>query len=305
MRLSQAHCALELGFECDGTAVKRTEFPGLNYLRLQALSVSITKTAAGSIEVGPGVNILGINIEGAVIARSAFPSQIIICPSRSMFFIRGPVRLSALAARGDHKLQTLSWHSNALPALEQWLQGHLQGKASVPTKPKNYGSKPIDPFFRDTLKRFEEAKSAAGDLTEPLLLSVIYESVGRIMVGGDQMQLTPLPSELPESLVRLAGAVRQKPSNNWSLKEASEMASYSPFHFSRVFKQLVGYGFHEYVDRCRTEQAVDLLLNSELSVDHVATQAGFGTTQGLRESVREYIGLVPSEFRSIPEIAEV
>ena len=36
-------------------------------------------------------------------------------------------------------------------------------------------------------------------------------------------------------------------------------------------------------------------------VDLVASTCGFGTTQGLRESVKEYLGLVPSELRTIPE----
>ena len=76
------------------------------------------------------------------------------------------------------------------------------------------------------------------------------------------------------------------------------------FQDVRVFKQMVGYGFHEYVDRCRTELAVNLLVSSNIAVDNVATNAGFGTTQGLRESVRDYLGLVPSEFRSLPEVYE-
>ena len=303
MRVNGNDSAFELGFECGGAGIKRTEFPGLNFLRLEALSVSLQKSANGTINVAAGVNILGVNIEGSVIARVGPNSPVVICPARSMFFVRGPIRMSALAARGEHRLQMLSWHSQAIPALDHWLHGHGINRTSRGMA-RNFGSKPIDPHFRESLKRFEEAKTNGSDATEPLLISVIYEAVGRIMLGPDQMQLSPVPVDLPDSLSRLSEAVRKKPSSNWSLKEASAMASYSPFHFSRVFKQLVGYGFHEYVDRCRTEHAVTLLVSSDLSVDHVATQAGFGTTQSLREAVREYVGLVPSEFRTLPEMFE-
>ncbi len=266
------------------------------------MSVGLQKSTNGSISVASNTNILGINMDGAVIARSV-GAKVVIVPPRSMFFIKGPVRLSALAARGDHKLQTLSWQSAALPVLDQWLQTHGPGR-NTKGYSRSVGCKPIDPNFVETIKRFEEAKTVASELTEPLLLSIIHEAVGRIMVGSDEMQLAPLPTELPDPLVKLAALVRKSPAGNWSLKEASDMASYSPFHFSRVFKQLVGYGFHEYVDRCRTELAVSLLVSSDLAVDHVATQAGFGTTQGLRESVRDYLGLVPSEFRSLPDLYE-
>ncbi|MBC8064742.1 MAG: helix-turn-helix transcriptional regulator [Chlorobia bacterium] len=283
--------------------MKRTEFPGLSYLKLEAFSVSVPKSTGGSIGVASGVNVLGVNMDGAIIARSTSSSRVIIVPPRSMFFIKGFVRLSALAAKGEHRLQTLSWHSASLPSLDQWLQTLAPGR-NTKGMSRNVGCKPIDPDFVETIKRFEEAKLERTEITEPLLLSVVYESVGRIMVGSDEMQLSPLPRGLPEPITKLTEAVRKKPNGNWSLKEASDMASYSPFHFSRVFKQMVGYGFHEYVDRCRTELAVNMLVTSDIAVDNVATNSGFGTTQGLRESVRDYLGLVPSEFRSLPEVYE-
>ena len=283
--------------------MKRTEFPGLNYVRLEALSVNVPKTSSGVISVASGVCALGINLEGSVVVRSMASSRVVIVPARSMFFVRGPVRLSALVARGDHKLQVVSWQSNTLSALDLWLQTYGPGR-NVKGLSRNLGCKPIDPHLHGLISRFEEAKAENGELTEPLLVSVVYEAVSRIMVGSDEMQLSPLPAELPKALTKLSVAVRKEPSGNWSLKEASEFASYSPFHFSRVFKQLVGYGFHEYVDRCRTELAVELLVSTDLPVDHIATQAGFGTTQGLRESVREYLGFVPSEFRSLPDVFE-
>ena len=79
------------------------------------------------------------------------------------------------------------------------------------------------------------------------------------------------------------------------------MAGYSPFHFSRVFKQIVGYGFHEYVDRCRTAMAVDQLCSTDSPADLIAASCGFGTSHGLRESMKEYLGLVPSELRAMTE----
>jgi len=134
-----------------------------------------------------------------------------------------------------------------------------------------------------------------------LMLSAIYEAVAKLMVSADEVQLATVPEDLPETLRILTQKVRSSPALAWPLKEAADMAGYSPFHFSRVFKQLVGYGFHEYVDRCRTESAIDMLISTESAVDLVASSCGFGTTQGLRESVKEYLGLVPSELRSLPE----
>jgi AraC family transcriptional regulator len=128
--------------------------------------------------------------------------------------------------------------------------------------------------------------------------------VARLVVGADQVQLAAVPLDLPDTIRDLVAKVRASPSLAWPLKDAADMAGYSPFHFSRVFKNLVGYGFHEYVDRSRTECAVEMLCTTDNAVDVVASSCGFGTTQGLRESVKEYLGLVPSELRSIPEPIE-
>lgn len=300
MRNPANDSALDMNFECGQPGVKKIELPGLGILKLEHLGVSVPRSVSGTVGAAAGINVLGVNLEGAIIARAASYSRVLIVPPRSIFFLRGPVRLTSLVARGDHRIQLLSWGSVSIPALDQWLQATAPGRHAK-GQYRSIGCKPIDPHFAEALKRFEEARTVSNELSEPLLVSAVYEMVGRIMVGGEQMLLSPLPGDLPEPIQRLTEAVRKNPAGSWSLKEASDMASYSPFHFSRVFKQLVSYGFHEYVDRCRTELAVGMLVSTDKAVDIVAAQSGFGTTQGLRESVREYLGLVPSEFRSLPE----
>jgi transcriptional regulator GlxA family with amidase domain len=161
--------------------------------------------------------------------------------------------------------------------------------------------KPIDPYYKEAIDRFNKALAGPPDSVEPLVVSFLYEVCTKIMSSVDQVQLAATPLDLPETIKELITKVRQNPALAWPLKDAADMAGYSPFHFSRVFKNLVGYGFHEYVDRCRTECAVELLVTTEMAVDLVAGTCGFGTTQGLRESVKEYLGLVPSELRAIPD----
>ena len=68
-----------------------------------------------------------------------------------------------------------------------------------------------------------------------------------------------------------------------------------------MFKAIVGYGFHEYVDRCRTELAVRMLSTTDEPVDIISAEAGFGTAQSLRESVKYHLGLLPSELRAAPD----
>ena len=46
--------------------------------------------------------------------------------------------------------------------------------------------------------------------------------------------------------------------------------------------------------------AIKKMEAGETSVDEVALACGFGSTQALRDSFREYLGLLPSELKTAP-----
>jgi AraC-like DNA-binding protein len=266
---------------------------------LETHQAGLAKIAPGTVTVPSQFNALAINYRGTLLVRSATNSRLIVVPPRSITFLKGRLKLGVVAARGDHSTQILSWASAVTPLLEHWINQRLQSR-SAGHSVRQIACKPIDPHLQSAVERLENARNS-GESVELLMLSAIYEVVAKLMMGGDEVQLATIPDDLPETLKNLTAKVRTTPAMGWPLKEAADMAGYSPFHFSRVFKQLVGYGFHEYVDRCRTECAIDLLVTSDSPVDIVASTCGFGTTQGLRESIKEYLGLVPSELRSMPE----
>lgn len=291
---------IDVNFDCGASpgALKRTDVPGMNYIRLENLSGTVTRTATGYLVVPTGMCALCVNMKGTIIARTGMQGKLVLIPPRSITFVRG-TRLILQAARGEHQSQLLSWEGRVTPLLENWITTKVNRATSG--NPRTVACRPIDPHFRSTVARFDQAASNPGETMEPLMVSVIYEFVARLMIGSDQVQLAAVPADLPDTIRDLVLRVRQNPALGWPLRDAADAAGYSPFHFSRVFKNLVGYGFHEYVDRCRTECAVELLCSSDQAVDQVASSCGFGTTQGLRESVKEYLGLVPSELRSVPE----
>ena len=295
---------VDIQFECgaSATGLKRAEMPGMSYVRLETITGSVPRIATGAAFVPNAHNALILNLSGTLLARSAPSGRLVIVAPRSLTFVRAG-RLVVQAARGDHESVLVTWPAGATPVLERWLNGRAGGKASAGSRA--VACKPIDPHFLSAFERFNAAVKGPVEAMEPLVLSVLYEVVARLMSSGDQVQLAALPLDLPETIKELIVKVRKNPAAPWPLKDAADMAGYSPFHFSRVFKQLVGYGFHEFVDRSRTECAVEMLVTTESAVDLVASTCGFGTTQGLRESVKEYLGLVPSELRAVPDAVDM
>ncbi len=274
----------------------------MSHVRHEVISATVQRTSTGVVTVPPHMNSLAINTKGTLIIRPSGHGSLVLAPPRSITYVRNS-RLIVQAARGEHHLHLISWENRVTPLLYAWMEERHRSRSTV-ANVRNVACKPIDPYFVVAVDRFEKALQGSNETMEPQMVSFLYDVISRLMVGQNEVQLAAVPADLPETILQLIDKVRKSPASAWPLKEAADMAGYSPFHFSRVFKSLVGYGFHEYVDRCRTECSVDMLVTTDNPVDLVASTCGFGTTQGLRESVKEYLGLVPSELRNVPDSME-
>lgn len=267
-------------------------------VRVERYAGSVGKTLTGVMNVPEGYSTILRNLDGTFLIRPQVGARVLVVPPQSASFVRGPARVTVQAAKGDHVTEIVIWPSALLLYLDAWVTEQRTPKTGEMRRA--VACKPIHPNLNAALSRLDLAYRA-GDLSEPLLCSALYELVGRLLVGEDEFQLASVPDDLPSTIMDLTKLVQQDPSQPWPLKDAADEAGYSPFHFSRVFKSLAGFGFHEFVDRSRTELAINMLTSTEDPIDVIAAKCGFGTTQGLRESVKEYLGLVPSELRTVPD----
>lgn len=265
------------------------------FLRVEGFDVEVVRTITTQTEVGGESGFLVFSTFGTILYRTERESEWRVVPAQSVTFAEGPVSLLTRYARGTHSCEIVQWGRGALPILEYWLE---QRRHENPGLGRAVGTLPIYPSLKDTYERFRTALESGGPLAEHVVASVILDLAGQILQGDPSHGLASAPKDTPELLMNLISEVRSNPAVPWPLKEAADFVGYSPFHFSRIFKAQVGMGFHEFVDRTRTEFAVHLLTTTDHPIDVVAAEAGFGTTQGLRESVKEYLGLVPSELRS-------
>ena len=60
-----------------------------------------------------------------------------------------------------------------------------------------------------------------------------------------------------------------------SLPELADVASFSPFHFHRIFRALTGEGVAERVRRLRLERAAARLRSTSRSILEIALEAGY------------------------------
>ena len=81
------------------------------------------------------------------------------------------------------------------------------------------------------------------------------------------------------------------------LEEVSEAACFSPFHFHRVFKALLGETLNQFVKRQRLERACYLMSHApERSLTEVALDCGFSSSSDFSRSFKQRYGAPPSLF---------
>ena len=76
------------------------------------------------------------------------------------------------------------------------------------------------------------------------------------------------------------------------------VAAFSPFHFHRVFRGLVGEPVKEHIRRLRLERARSLLRDPGLTMEGIAARCGFESARQLRRVWKEAFGAPPSAART-------
>lgn len=87
--------------------------------------------------------------------------------------------------------------------------------------------------------------------------------------------------------------------NPLSLDELAELACFSPYHFHRIFKGMVGESVKEYVRRLRLERAAAELRHGSASVIQIALDAGYESHEAFTRSFKVIFGASPTQFRRI------
>ncbi|WP_207425817.1 GyrI-like domain-containing protein [Pedobacter sp. SYSU D00535] len=83
-----------------------------------------------------------------------------------------------------------------------------------------------------------------------------------------------------------------------SLEELSEVAQLSKFHFSRVFKTLLGCSPGEYNQRLRLGRArYQLIFPREVFINRIAYDLGFSSTSSFSKSFKKSTQMSPSDWR--------
>jgi AraC family transcriptional regulator len=82
------------------------------------------------------------------------------------------------------------------------------------------------------------------------------------------------------------------------LEELARVAHFSPYHFHRVFRGLVGESVKEHIRRLRLERAAQRLMARRGPIAAIAFEAGYETHESFTRAFSAAFGASPSQFRA-------
>ncbi|GCL71604.1 AraC family transcriptional regulator [Paenibacillus naphthalenovorans] len=83
-----------------------------------------------------------------------------------------------------------------------------------------------------------------------------------------------------------------------SLSRLAAHIAYSPYHFTRIFKERTGIPPLYYVSSLRLQKAKELLLRTNLSVREIVLEIGQQSLGTFTTRFTERVGMTPSDFRN-------
>ena len=93
--------------------------------------------------------------------------------------------------------------------------------------------------------------------------------------------------------------------HNFSVEDLALQVAMSPFHFNRIFKEIVGESVHAYIKRVKLEHAANcLLFNPQATITQAMQEVGFSSNASFSQAFKAYFGETPTKWREIDRANE-
>lgn len=155
------------------------------------------------------------------------------------------------------------------------------------------------PPLADLVVLGELAQAAAESRTDVGLDEVGLVLVARCadVVSGVTRKATKAAARDRRRAVETAMWIDANAHEPIGLDSAAAQAGLSPFHFLRLFRDVLGVTPHQYLVRARLRRAARLLADEERSITGIALDAGFADLSNFVRTFHRAAGVSPTGFR--------
>ncbi|MDO5398938.1 MAG: AraC family transcriptional regulator [bacterium] len=136
----------------------------------------------------------------------------------------------------------------------------------------------------------------SGFLAEKLLCSAVLQLIMKAVIHTYDSTATAGERVAPQ-IITAMNYINKYYKENIDLEKLSSVACMSKYYFCRKFHEATGATALEYLNNIRLTKVHNLLLNTNMTIDEIASQTGFMSAVNLARSFKKVYGMAPREFR--------
>lgn len=100
-------------------------------------------------------------------------------------------------------------------------------------------------------------------------------------------------------LIKTQDLIINRDIKNLNLKYLSNTLNLSPSYISKLFNELSGIKFTEYIQQLKLSCAATYLLKTTYSIEKIAILVGFESTKSINRIFKRYLNMSPSHYREV------
>ncbi len=120
-------------------------------------------------------------------------------------------------------------------------------------------------------------------------------SISKILNLSSTIVSSEIKNEHINSVLSFIHANYQK---DLSLSDVANYVHLTPFHLSKLFKNITGLSFVAYVSDYRLSKAKDMLVNSDMTVAEISVKSGFNNATTFYRTFKKFTGMSPQEYKN-------
>lgn len=145
----------------------------------------------------------------------------------------------------------------------------------------------------------EQKAKASGFLTAlKILLAdlLLFSTRYALQLHSDDFEF---PSTIHQKVSEIVKYINVNFPQNLTLQHISEQFYISPYYFCRIFKEVTGFTFVEYLNLIRIKEAQNLLLNTSSNVTQISQQVGFDNPTHFGRVFKSNSGFSPLQYKKM------
>ena len=132
-------------------------------------------------------------------------------------------------------------------------------------------------------------------VSDAILSSIVYSTLCLVQ---ENSLLSSSFRSYSDTVTNVINYIDRNINQHFTLKELSDYANLSPYHFSRVFKKETGYSPLEYVSVTKINFAKLALRTSDIAISELAASLGYSSSASFINAFKAQRGISPNRYRN-------